>query len=238
MITLKKPVFEMPSPGTTVGRIFRILDLGSQASSYQGKPKAPTPSLFLEIELPLHIHRLGERAGGPMTVHRRFTASCGKKATLRKFLESARAKDFASDDEMIEWFKEKFYLMVGYPFTVSLKTSDDGEYTNLDSISPVIPGTVVPPGHYSPEFFTMDFKFWNPSSSQIAAYTPQEAAFFKKYGAQAAMYKKLPDRHRATIANSPEYKAVSSGIDPSAQGDSQPDAPDAGPEPTDDDVPF
>lgn len=118
-----------------MGICYRILDLGTQQSTYQGQPRTQHLLLFA-WELP--EEKMAD--GKPMMVAKRYTLSMNKKAILRKDLESWRAKAFS--DEELETFD--ILNVLGAPALLTLAKSDNGDYTNVVGVAKLPKGTQVP----------------------------------------------------------------------------------------------
>lgn len=88
--------FQQVKPGTYVARSFRIVDIGTQHSEYQGKPIVRN-QFILFWELPTELIDVnGEQK--PTIVSKFYTASLHEKANLRHDLQSWRGKEFSSEE--------------------------------------------------------------------------------------------------------------------------------------------
>ena len=88
-----------PCPaGTHAAVCSRLIDLGTQKTSFQGQTKYQR-KIYLEWELP--AERMSD--GRPFAVGQRYTFSSSPKATLRQHLEAWRGRRF--EDEEIEGFE-------------------------------------------------------------------------------------------------------------------------------------
>ena len=77
--------FKPVPPGTHLARCYRIVDLGTQETNYQGKVNYQR-KLMIQWE----VHGADEngealvtKAGEPMTISKNYTVSLGEKARLR-----------------------------------------------------------------------------------------------------------------------------------------------------------
>lgn len=113
--------FKTPDPGTQSAVCTRIIDLGTQESSYQGKPKS-AHKLMMGWELE---QRMDD--GRPFLATTRFTASLHEKAVLTKFLEGWRGRAFT--DEERNGFD--LTVLLGQPCLLTLV--QNGDYVNVSS---------------------------------------------------------------------------------------------------------
>lgn len=118
---------ELPKEGTYVGRLFSLIDLGSQSSTYGIRR-------FVRMEFELLDSDMRRSDGQPFTVSRRFTLSLHEKAALRQMLQTWRGKSIV-DGEDIE--PADFVGQYGMA-TITIGTSKDGkEYPNLSTVTPL-----------------------------------------------------------------------------------------------------
>ena len=129
----------VPVPsGTHLARCYRIIDLGTQKSEYQGEVKYQ-PKIMIQFE----VH--GEDAEGqpittnkgePMSISKNYTLSLHEKAGLRKDLQSWRGKEFT--DQELKGFELKNLLGAWCMINVVRRAGRDGkDYTNIEGIMPV-----------------------------------------------------------------------------------------------------
>ena len=125
--------FEMAPAGTHVATCYRIIDLGTQKTNWQGTEKAQ--------------HKLaGDKMadGRPFTVSKRYTASLHEKAGLRKDLESWRGRKFTADE--LKAFNISKLLGISCMLCVTHDHKDGGKtYVNVSSVMGLPKGTAVPP---------------------------------------------------------------------------------------------
>jgi hypothetical protein len=119
---------------------YRIIDLGTQESSYKGKPRR-THLIRVFWELPGELAKDGE----PMVISKRYTLSLSGKSILRADIESWRAK--ALTDEEAEAFD--ILKLLGAPCSLTLAKSEDGQYLNIVAVSKLIKGTPFPDKTYN-----------------------------------------------------------------------------------------
>jgi hypothetical protein len=120
-----------------------VADLGLQPGSamYPGDKR----KVYLRFEIPSErvSYKLdGREVEGPATISAEFTASMNEKATLRKFIEGWRGRQF-SDDEAAKFDVSK---LLGMAALISVKETQKGDktYSNIASASPLIKGMVPP----------------------------------------------------------------------------------------------
>jgi hypothetical protein len=119
--------FEQPPAGPTVGRCVRIIDLGTQDESYQGKAKK-VRQVMVGWELP----NLPMEDGRPFLLSKIYTMSLNERANLRSDLENWRGKDLT--DEEAANFDEK--VLLGKVCLLNVKHTDKKK-AKVDSIMPV-----------------------------------------------------------------------------------------------------
>ncbi len=142
MIVKEKGSDFKPVPaGTHFGRAYGMVDLGTQPSN---NPKFdPAHKLLLLWELPGETYEHdGEQV--PCTISKEYTASIGKKANLRKHLDSWRGRAFTEDEA--KGFEIANVIGVACTLSVSHQTkSDGGKYAKIESVSGLPKGVTVPP---------------------------------------------------------------------------------------------
>jgi len=202
--------YENPPAGSHIARCIGLIDMGTQVhKGFQGGEDWTSRDVRIVFELP------GEKMTGkfnPEMKGKPFGASIVVKqslhpsAKLRKLLEGWRGSKFTP--EAIERFDPRNLL--DKPARLTL--IENGDFVNVDSISPLAKGDKCPKRINPLVFFSLDPEEFN-----------QET------------FDKLSERLRAKIQKSPEWVALgnSSGEDP------QPDPPsDEGDPPSDDNQPF
>lgn len=122
--------FQNPSTGPVSAVLIQIIDLGTQKSLYQGEEKYAKKVKFV-FEIDEHM-----TDGRPFTVSKDFTASLHEKSSLRAFLESWRGQKYTDSD--LGSFDPK--TLLGKACTLSLVSSKDGKYVNIDSASKLMKG--------------------------------------------------------------------------------------------------
>lgn len=139
MLTVTAPAagnFELPPAGPTAARCTRLIDLGTQESTYQGETKRQRKLLI--------TWGLAEARsdGTPHQISRRFGVSLHEKATLRQFLQAWRGRPF-TDDELAGFDLRK---LLGVPCLLNLihAARDGKDFCNIASISPLPKGLPAP----------------------------------------------------------------------------------------------
>jgi hypothetical protein len=177
-----KPVPE----GTHLARCYRIVDLGTQESTYLGQVKSQR-KVMLQFEVhgdDEHGNALVTRAGEPMSISKNYTLSIGEKARLRQDLESWRGRAFTPEER--KGFELKNLLGVWGMISVIKTVGENGkEYANINAITPV-PAVVKKNG--LPSFFN-------------------EAKIFQIDSPDMELFETFSDYLRAKIENSPEWRS-------------------------------
>ena len=129
--------------GSHHARCIAVVDLGTQETTYPGKPPKKTPQVRLTWEVPDEpIVINDERA--PMTVSQEYTNSLSEKANLRHHLEGWRGKPF-SEAELDAFDLSK---LIGATCLLSVihNTSKSGNvYAKVASISKPVKGMAALP---------------------------------------------------------------------------------------------
>jgi len=125
-------------PGMYLARCYRIVDLGTQKSEYQGQVKN-----LKKFMLQFEVH--GEDDAGqplvtaknePMSISKNFTLSLAEKATLRKDLETWRGRPFTEEER--NGFQLENVLGKWAMIAVTKAMGKDGkDYTNIANINSV-----------------------------------------------------------------------------------------------------
>lgn len=133
-------------PGTYVGRLEAIVDVGVQKGTAQ-YPR-PKRKVWVRAEFPGVPPVQVKKDDGtvqtvPQRVGRFMALSMNEKATFRKFIESLRGAKFANDREACEF---DVFSLLGKPgmFPVEHKVVGDTTYTNLGFPLPLIEGLPEP----------------------------------------------------------------------------------------------
>lgn len=174
--------------GMHLARCFRIVDLGTQKTSYMGKDK-----LNRKILIQFEIHSedadgnpLLTDKGEPLSISKRYTLSLNEKATLSIDLESWRGAAFTEAER--KGFNLEKLLGVWAMLNVTKSQGNDGkEYTNIETINPEptqIKKVGLPEAHNETMLFSIDN-----SSREV--------------------FEKLSEGVKKTIQNSPEWQQKS-----------------------------
>lgn len=135
--TKTESTFKLPPSGSHLGRLYRVLDLGTQKVEWQGATKMQRKVMFT---FELHGEDndgqpLAMPDGKPLIISKRYTMSLGEQSTLRKDLESWRGKKFTAE----ELLGFDVNVLLG-KFAMCNVTHNDREgktYANLSGLSQV-----------------------------------------------------------------------------------------------------
>jgi hypothetical protein len=166
---------------------YRVIDLGTQDSSYKGEPKK-TRLIMIAWELP--DERMED--GRPFMVSRRFTYSASENSHLRKALESWRGKAFTSEE--IAGFDLSKMLKATALLSLSTEENAGKTYQNILTISQPLKG--------QPR--TKD------TENEAFCFAMAEGMF------NMANFAKLHEKLQEIIKKSPEFQAMSKGQPASA----------------------
>lgn len=133
--------FEPPPEGTHVCVCYRVIDLGTQQTDYQGQTRRQR-KIMLSWELTDEKMANGQ----PFSIHQRYTLSSHEKATLRQHLEAWRGKRFTDDEFGPNGsFDIKNVLGVGCLINILHEKKADGRvYANIGSIAKLAKGMSTP----------------------------------------------------------------------------------------------
>lgn len=188
--------FEMTPEGVHVARCYRIIDIGTQKSEYQGQVKH-LRKVMIAWEL-LGDDRMSD--GRPFSINKRYTLSLHEKAQLRKDLEAWRGKAFTPEEEAGFDISKVLgaYCMVNI---VHEKGGNGNDYANIASIMP------LPKGMPKPE-------------------PVNETSLFEIESPNMVMFEAFSDKLKAIIQAAPEWNAKKSSTPlPSGGGGFDDDIP-------------
>ena len=171
--------------GTHLARCYRIVDLGTQESTYLGQVKTQR-----KVMIHFEVHGDDEngfalitRAGEPMSISKNYTLSIGEQSRLREDLVSWRGKAFTPEE--LKGFELKNLLGAWGMISVIKTISENGkEYFNIKAITPV---PVVMKKNGMPQHFN-------------------EAKIFSIDNPDMELFATFSDYLRAKIEGSPEWR--------------------------------
>ncbi len=133
--------FEKPPAGLTIGRCYRVVDLGTQESVYKGNTSYKR-QILISWELPSHMAEFDDKEQ-PMAISKKYTLSFNGKASLRKDMEAWYGMKFNDKDiENSDGFDPEKVL--GKPCQINIVHSDDGNYANIAGLMPLAEGQKCP----------------------------------------------------------------------------------------------
>ena len=146
--------FELIPPGTYESRCYRLIDLGSQTTNWQGEAKTQRkilvcweiPSVEVEID--------GEMKPG--IIMSRYTLSIHSKSNLGRALESWRGKSF-TDAERAGFDIES---VVGAPCMINVTHGDDGRFANVAAVMAMPRGNKGPAPVNPKVIFSLETPDW------------------------------------------------------------------------------
>lgn len=180
--------FELAPEGTFLGVCYRVIDVGTQESTYQGETKRAR-KVMLSWELPNEKMEDGK----PFSVHQTYTLSMHEKSTLRKHLESWRGKKFEQADFGPNGFNMKKLIGVGCLITITHNHKGESAYANLTGVAKMMKDMTAPQSINDPVYFSMENQ--------------------ETFEATRSALDKMGDRLAERIRNSPEYIARAKGGD-------------------------
>jgi hypothetical protein len=142
-----------------LARCYRVVDLGTQKTEWQGATK-----YLAKIMIQFEVHGEDDTGkpiitskGEPMSISKNYTLSLAEKATLRKDLAGWRGRDFTPEE--LKGFELKNILGHWAMLSVAKSLGNNGkEYTNIMSVNPVpvaIKKAGLPVGFNDPAIFSI-----------------------------------------------------------------------------------
>lgn len=177
--------FELPPAGTFLATCYRVIDIGTQETTYQGKPKKQH-KIIVGWELP--DEKMSD--GRPFTIQNRYTWSMSEKAALRKDLESWRGAPFKDSDMGEGGFDIKNIIGVGCLLTIMHTGSNGKTYANITSIGKLMKGMETKPATNPTAYLWINVERWD-----------------------AQVFGKLSQNMQGTIMKAPEYSQLIQALD-------------------------
>lgn len=169
--------FELPPAGTHMAVCYRVIDLGTQDSSYNGQAKRQH-KILISWELP--DEKMAD--GRPFTISQRYTWSMSEKAALRRDLESWRGKPFSDADFGDHGFDIRNILGVGCLLNIVHNPKGEKTYANIASIAKLMKGMAAPHLTNPQAYLWINTERWAPN-----------------------VFQNLSDNLKGVIMKSPEY---------------------------------
>lgn len=140
--------FEMPPSGPVAARCSKLIDLGTQESTFEGETKHQR-KLLLSWELAEL-----RTDGTPFAISRRFGLSLHEKSALRSFLQAWRGRPFTAEE--LTGFDLRRLLSAPCMLNVMHTQRNGKDYANIASISPLPKGMTAPELSASGMVFDID----------------------------------------------------------------------------------
>jgi hypothetical protein len=133
--------FELPPAGTFPAVCTRIIDLGTQQTTYKGQPKQ-TYQVMLSWEIADDDAKMSD--GKRFMTSQRYTWSMSEKANLRKHLEAWRGQAFTDADFGEGGFNLKNVLGKACLLQIVHEENNGKTYANIASLMKMPKGMPVP----------------------------------------------------------------------------------------------
>lgn len=162
--------FKRTPPGNYLARCYRVIDLGTQKTSYKGKDKWARKVLFgWEIhDEDAEGNPLVMEDGKPMAVSSRYTLSLGDNAHMKKMLESWRGKSFT--EEELNGFDVKAVLGAWCMVNITHRQEDGKTYEDVSTVTPV-PKAIKQAGLPKPVNELQFFEVTDPDKKVFATFS-------------------------------------------------------------------
>lgn len=133
-----KPEKEKPTTGMQHAVLAFVEDLGDQKVVWNGKEKTQRKIVFCwELEEKMSGIYQPDLEGKPFMVSQRYTLSLNEKSALTKTLENWFGKKIDDNRRKAGIDLE---TLIGKTATLNLAESDNGQYINIQSVNPPMPG--------------------------------------------------------------------------------------------------
>jgi hypothetical protein len=193
--------FKPVPAGMHLARCYRIIDLGTQKSEYEGKV-----NFLRKIKVVWEVHGTDDDGtpivtdkGEPFIITKDYTLSWGEKANLRKDLEAWRGKPFSQDEQRRFDLKNVLDKFCMINVQHKPRRTGDGVYANVVTVTPV-PAPLkasMPKGFNPAQMFTLG---------------EPDMDMFETFGDYLKEQIKQSPEWKALFASSPETK-TSKGAD-------------------------
>lgn len=192
--------FKPVPAGMHLARCYRIIDLGTQRSEYQGKINDQHKVMFgFEVHGDDDAGNPLRTDTGPLVIPKIYTLSLNEKASLRSDLVSWRGRDFTAE-ELEQKFHLKNVLGAWGMIVVAITERDGKKYSNITSIN-LIPAQVKKNGLPEGE---NELLYWEIEDGSMEA--------FEKFGKGIQeKIKKSPEFQRRFGSNTAQDYAKASG---------------------------
>jgi len=156
----------LPVPaGTHLGICYRVIDLGTQSTTFKGEQKQ-AHKVLISWEIP--EERMED--GRPFMISQSYTWSMHEKSNLRKSLEAWRGTAFTERDFGPGGFDIKNVLGKACTLSIVHTVKDGSTYANVSSIGKVMKGITVPPLSNSTVYLWLHPERWDANAfSELSA---------------------------------------------------------------------
>lgn len=146
-----KPKLPAMEGGVYLGLCIGAIDLGEQ---YSELFKKYSNKVLYVFEFPTETVEVDGKQE-PRQLSKEFNISASKKASVRAFLSSWNGKNYSDEEfEEVELFDQ-----LGKACMVNVVVSENGEYSNIESVMPLLKGMPVPES--KTEYIRWDMDAWD-----------------------------------------------------------------------------
>lgn len=164
-----KPSLPPIPGGNYLGICVYSIGIGEQLCEYEGKSKSYNNQVMLGFEIcGITIEIDGKQE--PRVLGKTFNIAKSKKASIRKFIGAWEAKEL-SDDEFLDVDTNDY---VGRPGLVTIVVNETGEYSNIESISPLPVGLPVAVPEPMSKLIRFDMEPWDQAAFEALPEWAQE----------------------------------------------------------------
>jgi hypothetical protein len=148
--------YELCPAGTHIGVAFRVLDLGTQRSIFDGHEKF-SHKILISWELPEELMNDGR----PFSVSKRYTWSMHEKSALRKDLEAWRGLKFVDKDFGPTGFNIRSILGKACLLTITHTENAERQYANVTAVSKLMKGMQASPPKNNTDYLWLTPELFN-----------------------------------------------------------------------------
>lgn len=142
--------------GTHLGICYRVIDLGTQQTNFNGEVKS-AHKVLLSFEIP--DEKMED--GRPYTISQSYTWSMHEKATLRKQLEAWRGVAFTERDFGPSGFDIRAILSKACTLSIVHTSKNNTIYANIASIGKLMKGIPVVSLTNPPAYLWLHIERWD-----------------------------------------------------------------------------
>jgi len=143
--------FAPPPAGTHMAACYRVVDLGTQSTDWQGETKRQH-----KVMMSWELSDEKMEDGKPFSVHQRYTFSSHEKSTFRQHLEAWRGAPFKESDFGPGGFDIRKVIGAPCLLTIVHNVKQGRTYANITGVAKLMKGMQTPPLVNAKTFLSLD----------------------------------------------------------------------------------